>query len=148
MIGVNKDYYENKKNYSYKSLEWLLFNEKINNVKINYAYYGKETIIQIYYNEYKVDGYDEENKTVYEFNGCYFHGCQKCYGPMDVNKLGNKNMIDLYNKTILKEQKIKENGYNVISIWECEYDETIKKVKKIKQNDKSDIHTQRYNNEQ
>ena len=76
------------------------------------------------------------------------HGCQKCYGPTDINKLGNKTMIDLYNKTILKEQKLKEDGYNVISIWECEYNEILKKVKKINQNNKDDIHTQRYNNEE
>jgi hypothetical protein len=28
---------------------------------------------------YNVHGYDEESNTVYEFNGCFFHGCSKCY---------------------------------------------------------------------
>ena len=114
-IAVNQSYTENKKNYSHKALEWLLFNEKLFNVKINSAYYGKESIITIDNDNYKVDGYDEENKTVYEFHGCYWHGCQKCYGPTDVNILGNKNMIDIYNKTLSKEQKLKENGSNFLS---------------------------------
>lgn len=26
-----------------------------------------------------VDGYDEESKTVYEFQGCFHHGCIKCF---------------------------------------------------------------------
>jgi hypothetical protein len=26
-----------------------------------------------------VIGFDNETSTVYEFNGCFFHGCNKCY---------------------------------------------------------------------
>ncbi|CAH3173162.1 unnamed protein product, partial [Porites evermanni] len=26
-----------------------------------------------------VDGYDEATKTVYEFHGCFYHGCLKCF---------------------------------------------------------------------
>lgn len=27
---------------------------------------------------YYVDGYDENTNTIYEFNGCFYHGCLKC----------------------------------------------------------------------
>ena len=33
----------------------------------------------------KVDGSDEKNKIVYQFQGCYYHGCPKCYKPDDIN---------------------------------------------------------------
>jgi hypothetical protein len=36
---------------------------------------------------YNVDAYDGESNTVYEFRGCFFHGCSKCYKPSDVNPL-------------------------------------------------------------
>ena len=39
---------------------------------------------------YKLDGYyyDRETKTrnIYEFFGCYFHGCPKCYHPDEICK--------------------------------------------------------------
>ena len=28
--------------------------------------------------KFKVDGYDEKTNTVYEFHGCFWHGCDKC----------------------------------------------------------------------
>lgn len=28
---------------------------------------------------YKADGYCEDNNTIYEFNGCFYHGCPTCY---------------------------------------------------------------------
>jgi hypothetical protein len=35
--------------------------------------------------KYIADGFDQEKNTVYEFNGCLFHGCRKCYKPEDIN---------------------------------------------------------------
>ena len=53
--------------------------------------------------KYKVDGYDPETNTVYEFNGCYYHGCNICYQPEDINPSSGKSMGELYKKTIKKE---------------------------------------------
>ena len=30
-------------------------------------------------NNHYVDGFDEKNNTMYEFLGCFWHGCNKCY---------------------------------------------------------------------
>ena len=57
----------------------------------------------------------------------------------------NKRFI-VYNKTIEKEQLFKSNSYNVVSIWECDYDESIKKANKIKNNTSANIHTALYDN--
>ena len=56
---------------------------------------------------YKVDGFCQDNKTIYEFNGCFWHGCSKCY---DCNtpcwRNGDlKSMGDLYLETV-EEKKI------------------------------------------
>ena len=29
---------------------------------------------------YKADGYSKEMNAVFEFHGCYFHGCPLCHG--------------------------------------------------------------------
>jgi hypothetical protein len=70
-----------------------------------------------YYNNFKrpftVDGYDEKTKTIYQFQGCYWHGCRKC-NPENVVK---------YNKTMEQNNLFKANGYNLKEIWECEWNE-------------------------
>jgi G:T-mismatch repair DNA endonuclease (very short patch repair protein) len=71
--------------------------------------------------KYKVDGYDPETNTVYEFNGCYYHGCNICYRPEDINPSSGKSMGELYKNTIKKEERLKRLGYNVISKWGCQF---------------------------
>ena len=91
--------------------------EKIKNIKIKSAFGGREKELKINKKYLKVDGYDEKNNTVYQFHGCYWHGCQKCYKKDDLNKEKNKLMIDLYNNTIETSKNIKNNGYKLIEIF-------------------------------
>jgi hypothetical protein len=70
---------------------------------------------------YNVDGYDKLTNTVYEFNGCFFHGCQKCYDSEEINPITGHKMKHHYQKTIMKEERLKELGYNVINVFECEF---------------------------
>ena len=67
---------------------------------------------------------------VYQFHGCYWHGCQKCYKPDDLNKEKNKLMIDLYNETNEISNKLKNAGYVLEEFWECQYDRICKAVEK------------------
>ena len=64
------------------------------------------------------DGYDNLDETIYEFYGCKFHGCQKCY----------KQGKNLYNSTMERENILKAAGYKIISIWECEWFEIKKNM--------------------
>jgi G:T-mismatch repair DNA endonuclease (very short patch repair protein) len=70
---------------------------------------------------HNVDGYDKVTNTVYEFNGCFFHGCPKCYNSEEINPRTGHKMKYLHQKTIMKEKKLKELGYNVISVSECDF---------------------------
>ena len=56
------------------------------------------------------DGLDINNGAVYDFYGCRFHGCQRCY------KQGQR----LYHTTMEWENRLKAAGYKVESIWACE----------------------------
>ena len=74
---------------------------------------------------YIVDGFHERTKTVYEFYGDAFHGNlnrykenEKCH-PFDKNI----NTIDLWNKTKEREEKLKALGYNIVIIWESDFDQ-------------------------
>ena len=56
----------------------------------------------------KVDGYCLETNTIFQFHGCFRHGCQRCYKH---NKVKNKTMYCLNVKTQLMNQQIINAGY-------------------------------------
>ena len=70
---------------------------------------------------YKVDGYDPETNTVYEFLGDYWHGNPEVYDPDDYNKSCSKTFGQLHNETIERLEHIKSLGYNIIIQWEKEW---------------------------
>ena len=72
-------------------------------------------------NIYKFDGYCEKTNTVYEFHGDFWHGNPKLYNKNEIHPLTKKSFGELYNNTVQKENIIKSNGYNLITIWESEY---------------------------
>ena len=73
---------------------------------------------------YRIDGWHEETKTVFEFHGCVFHGCPKCYSPNTYNSLKNELMSQTYSKHVERINRIKTSMMvnKVIEIWECEFD--------------------------
>lgn len=67
--------------------------------------------------KYKVDGYDPETKTVYLYHGRFWHGCPETYDPEMIHPVVKIPMKDLYEKTVLYENKIRKAGYNLIVKW-------------------------------
>jgi G:T-mismatch repair DNA endonuclease (very short patch repair protein) len=70
---------------------------------------------------YRVDGYCEETNTVYEFHGCIWHGCPKCFDREYINPITGKQMAHLHEATIAREKAITNAGYNLQVMWECGY---------------------------
>ncbi len=93
--------------YGLKESKWLDNNNIINR--------------QVRIGRYIVDGYNPETNTIYEFNGDFWHGNPEIFDRNDFNKVSRKTFGELYKKTLEKENKLKELGYNIISIWESEY---------------------------
>lgn len=67
--------------------------------------------------KYKVDGYCSETNTVYLYHGKFWHGCPETYDPEMIHPVVKIPMKDLYEKTVLYENKIREAGYNLIVKW-------------------------------
>jgi hypothetical protein len=109
-----------KNNFSKGQIEWLLYLEGQYNISIDHALKNGEHKIEN--SKYRVDGYHKENNTCYEFHGCYWHGCKKCQDGKKLNKTNHKTFGELYDKTVEKEEYIKSLGYNLIVMWECEWD--------------------------
>ena len=76
---------------------------------------------------YLVDGYDPNTKIVYEYNGCWFHGCSQC--KQDQTELGKKRK----EHTETKEKYLRQKGYKLRNMWEHEFKTLQKSDPKLKQ---------------
>ena len=65
--------------HSLKSLEWLLWEERQRGIHIRHARNGGEMGIRVASITHHVDGFHHESRTCFEFQGCLFHGCAKCF---------------------------------------------------------------------
>ena len=109
-------------NFSKMSIMWLNYvsTSKIYGMNIKHALNGGEKELCINNNIYKVNGFCEETNTIYEFCGCFWHGCPSCYKPNVVNTKNQKDMGTLNDQTIGKSKTIKTDGYKHISTYECQ----------------------------
>ena len=81
----------------------------------------REYNIEVDGNKYIADGFDPDNKTIYEFYGDFWHGNPDIYGNEDVNPANKRTFGELYQATIKREEILKNAGYDIISIWESDY---------------------------
>lgn len=96
----------------------------IKQIHIQHARNGGEKKI----GEYLVDGYHVYTngvKTVFEYHGCFWHGCVNCFSRHTVNPVNQMTMADLYQRTLEKKHYLESLGYHYISTWECEFDREI-----------------------
>jgi rubrerythrin len=86
----------------------------------------REVSIRIDGRLFKVDAYIPETNTIYEFLGDFWHG-NPLSGYRGVNTKVGIPFVQLYENTMWKIKVLKDNGYNVIYIWEKDFEEMVKK---------------------
>jgi G:T-mismatch repair DNA endonuclease (very short patch repair protein) len=42
----------------------------------------------------KLDGFNQETNTVYQYYGCFWHGCPECYNEDTINNVNDETMGD------------------------------------------------------
>lgn len=107
--------------YSAIAIRWIEEEAKARRMKnVQHAEKGGEFCIPG--TRYKVDGYHERSRTVFEFYGDSFHGNpEKFSHKSKPHPFSSKSAKELYSRTVKREQKLKDLGYRVISIWEHDY---------------------------
>ncbi len=113
----------NDKKYSEACTDWLNLIMKTENIHILHALNGGE--FKVPNTPYSADGYCVETNTIYEFHGDYWHGNPNMYDPEVINQVNYKTMGDLYQKTIERENIIKSLGYNLVTIWENDWNKLL-----------------------
>ena len=128
-------------NHSLMALQWLYYQENLlakegaSADRIKHVRNGGEQSIRTANKIYFVDGYDSVTRTVYEFHGCFYHGCPKCYPMRDIKHYcaPDRTVQELYNATEAKRMALLRAGYNVFECWECQWDEQIKTNEAVQQ---------------
>jgi hypothetical protein len=116
------------KRYSLKAVKYLDFISQYHGIKIKHQLNGGEYTIQN--TRYRADGYCVETNTIYEFHGTIYHGDPRFCHPSEFNYLG-RNYGELYNSTIEREKQIKDMGFNLVVMWESDWNKINKCVKFI-----------------
>ena len=109
--------------FSKISLKWLDYLSNKNNIFIQHANNLGEKIISYKNKKYKCDGYCKYNNTIYEFYGDFWHGNPKLFKQDDYHPIRKIKYGEIYAETIERENILKNMGYNVVSIWESEFNE-------------------------
>ena len=123
--------YQPARRYSAKACRWLTWLEYQHH-NIRHAKNGGEVTL----GPYTVDGYDQESNTVYEFYGCYWHGCPHCYPNLLTETHPHRvqqTYQDLYDQTLKRTSDLQAQGYTVISIWEHEFDRLVQQNPDVQQ---------------
>ena len=106
-LREKKDDYRPQTPYSKESIQWMTHISKERNIVIRHAEnspLGEKRI-----GNYKIDG--QSGNHLFEYHGCYHHGhdCGNNYNPQK------------WEKTLEKEQALRNLGYTVESITSCEW---------------------------
>jgi hypothetical protein len=70
---------------------------------------------------FRVDGFDPETNTIYEFLGDFYHGNPARFAPEAFNKKLKKTFGQLYEETFKKLESLAAAGYTVIYVWEKDF---------------------------
>lgn len=98
---------------SNSSQQWL---DSLNVPKEN-----REIWININNQRIKVDAFDKNTNTIFEYWGNYWHGNPRIYLPENINANNKKPFGELYKETLNRISLIKAAGYNLVEVWEDEW---------------------------
>ena len=125
-----------QQNQSHVAKEWLHFvdHELMKEASTTVSILRFEHTIRIGQKHYQVDGFNPLTRTVYEFHGCFFHGCTTCFKNRTQRhlKLNNASCYEVRERTELKTQALREAGYEVQEMWECDWSQLKKDNTKVK----------------
>ena len=109
---------------SRKARLYLKYTAETNDIRIQHAFNGGEVKCGPYF----LDGVCEETKTIYEFHGCYWHGCPFCFKGSTFNSSKQMHQWSVLKQHHERIAYIKSNmpEYTLVEEWECVWDKKCK----------------------
>ena len=112
-------------NHSCITLEWVHWQQHQLPDEDNYIrHVGNSGEYQTLHSRYTVDGCHEKTNSVYEFQGHFWHGCPVCYSNRTESHccLDNRCFDDVYRCMQVKLDLLRNRGFRVVEIWECQWE--------------------------
>ena len=100
------------------AVQWLTWESAKSGCAIRHQVNGREKRI----GKRRVDGWCAETRTAYQFHGCFWHGCSKCYDQNETNSVNGKTMAVLLEDT-KKNTAYLRRHVKVVEMWECDWKE-------------------------
>ena len=100
--------------YGQMAIQWLTRESDRTGCTIRHQGNGREKRI----GKLPVDGWCAETRTAYQFHGCFWHGCSKCYDQNETNSVNGKTMAVLLEDT-KKNTAYLRRHVKVVEMWEC-----------------------------
>ena len=100
------------------AVQWLTWESAKSGCAIRHQVNGREKRI----GKRRVDGWCAETRTAYQFHGCFWHGCPKCYDQNETNSVNGKTMAVLLEDT-KKNTAYLRRHVKVVEMWECDWKE-------------------------
>ena len=104
--------------YGHMAVQWLTWEPTKNGCLIHHQANGREKRI----GKLLVDGWCATKRTAYQFHGCFWHGCPKCYDQNETNSVNGKTMAALLKKTRCNTAYL-QCHVKVLEMWEWEWKE-------------------------
>ena len=116
------------KGHSQVALRWLDYEASKHNIQIQHANNGGEFCLRTSKGyKWPVDGYCEATKTVYEFQGDYFHGNPKKFKSTDL--FHGKPYSEKWAKDSEKRAHYEANGFTYVIMWESEWNDILRRLR-------------------
>ena len=112
---------KNNVNQSKEAIEWLTWCQQHQAPHLQHAKNDGE--YRIPGTKLHVDGFDASTNTIYEYHGCFFHGCPRCYPKRyeTHRRHCDRSMQDAYEDTQQRTRRLREQGYTVVEMWGCDW---------------------------
>ena len=111
--------------YGLMSYQWLRYMQQKEQNFIQSRFNIGERYVSKY--SFKVDGFCEETNTIYDFDGCLWHGCDVCNANCnadgslrEMHPIKNIPFSEIRKITQEKKQTLTAEGFRVMSVRECE----------------------------
>ena len=112
--------------FGIKATCWLEYEARQRGIHIHHhrcGHGGERTVMG-----QRVDGYHPETKTVFQYHGCFRHGCLECFPRSKqrnevicIDRKGNEITREAaYQRTLRRSEVIRYCGYNLVERWEHE----------------------------
>ena len=124
--------------YSNAQIKWLDFMSSFTKTQIIHAENSNEFTIPG--TKFKADGFCKETNTIYEFHGDYWHGNPRIFNQNEMNDITKCTFGQLYKKTLEREVLIKSKGFNLVTIWENDWNNLNKSIKTLQETFRNNRH--------